>query len=443
MQDDTGIAPGTTTLTDRALALVRNGRSALTVGLLVDGVASYLFLTAAGRALGPDRFATVSVLWAVLFLVANGLFIPVEQELSRSIAARTARGVGHRNLVRRVAALTAGLFAVTALVAFVFRARIADSLFRDQFGFVTALVVGIGGGALAYAVRGILAGTNRYHGFAVLFLSDAAAKALPAMALALAGVDQAMAYAVVMVASPFVGALVPMTARDPRPRLPEEAPPAWSPLASSMGFLLLTSFLTALTLNVGTLSVEVLAGPSEADAAGIFLSGLVIARVPLFLFQAVQAIVLPRLSGLAAVGDVDGFRRYLRLLGLGMVGCTVAGVLGSALVGPLLVRVLFGEDFAALGARDMALLTLASMLMTCAMTVNQAQIALHHQRQTGWPWGVATLAFVVVTGTAANDLFLRVELGMVAAGATALGLAAALLGRELRTERSIVARRPY
>ncbi|MFZ4517516.1 MAG: lipopolysaccharide biosynthesis protein [Microthrixaceae bacterium] len=443
MQDAEGTAAGGATAMERVLDVARNGRSALTVGLLVDGVASYLFLTAAGRALGPDRFATVSVLWAVLFLVGNGLFIPVEQELSRSIAARAARGVGHRNLVQRVATLTLGLFVVTALVAFIFKARIADSLFRDQLGYVTVLVIGIGGVALAFVVRGILAGTNRYHGFAVLFLSDAAAKALPAVALALAGVTQAMAYAVVMAGSAFVGALVPMSARDPRPRLPEEAPPAWSPLASSMGFLLLTSFLTALTVNVGTLSVEVLGERAEADAAGIFLSGLVIARVPLFLFQAVQAIVLPRLSELAATGDVAGFRRYLRVLAGGMAGCTVAGVLGSALLGPLLVRVLFGEDFALLGARDMALLTLASMLMTCAMTVNQAQIALHHQRQTGWPWGVATLAFLVVTGTAANDLFLRVELGMVAAGAVALLLAAVLLARELRTERAIIELRQH
>ena len=73
---------------------VVGGRSSLTFGLLLDGVASYVFLSAAGRDLGPDKFAIVSVLWVVLFLVGNGLFIPVEQELSRSISARAARGTG-------------------------------------------------------------------------------------------------------------------------------------------------------------------------------------------------------------------------------------------------------------------------------------------------------------------------------------------------------------
>ena len=96
------------------------------------------------------------------------------------------------------------------------------------------------------------------------------------------------------------------------------------------------------------------------------------------------------------------------------------------------MKVLFGDEFALLGARDMGLLTLASMLMICALTVNQAQIALHHQRQTGWPWGVALAAFLAVTAASGHYLFQRVELGMVAAGATAVFLAAALLVRELR-----------
>ena len=48
---------------------------------------------------------------------------------------------------------------------------------------------------------------------------------------------------------------------------------------------------------------------------------------------------------------------------------------------------------------EVALLTLSSLLMTVALTLNQAQIALHHQRQTGWPWGVATAAFLAIVTT--------------------------------------------
>ena len=54
---------------------------------------------------------------------------------------------------------------------------------------------------------------------------------------------------------------------------------------------------------------------AEKDAAGRFLPGLVIARIPLFLFQAVQAALLPKLSALAGAGLHGSFRKGLwRLL---------------------------------------------------------------------------------------------------------------------------------
>ena len=412
---------------------LRNGQSALTLGLLFDGVASYIFLTASGRALGPGRFATVSVLWVVLFLVGNGLFVPVEQELSRSIAARRARNLGSRSLVRRVTGASAALLVVVSIGLLIGRERIADSLFRGDDQFVVALVVGIVGVWFMFLVRGFLAGNGRYHGFALLFVGDALSKAIPAVVLLLAGVTNPLAFAVIMATSAYVGAAVPLAGRDPAPMtVRADPPPDWSRLLSSLGFLLLTSFLSALAINIGTLAVEVIGTRVDADKAGIFLSGLVIARVPLFLFQAIQAIVLPRLSGLAALNDLQGFRNDLRRMCGLMVASTVIAVVGSAALGPIVVKILFGDEFALLGARDMGLLTLASMLMTCALTLNQAQIALHHQRQTGWPWGVATAAFLAVTATNGAYLFLRVELGMVAAGATALVLASLLLARELR-----------
>ena len=91
-----------------------------------------MFLTASGRALGPDRFTQISVLWAVLFLVGNGLYIPVEQELGRSIAARRARGIGYGSLVRRVTIAACVTFAVVAAVMAAFGWKIADALFRGN-----------------------------------------------------------------------------------------------------------------------------------------------------------------------------------------------------------------------------------------------------------------------------------------------------------------------
>ena len=417
----------------------------MTLGLLLDGVASYVFLSAAARDLGPDRFAVVSVLWVVLFLVGNGLFIPVEQELSRSIAARAARGAGWSSLVRRVAVASGAVLVLALVIGVLARERIAASLFRGDVAFVWLLMFGLVGVWLMFVLRGVLSGEHHFHAYGAMFVADAVGKALPGIGLLWWGALRPSSYGLVVAGSAYVGIAVAYVCLRrgrrsahggstfaPAPGADDTAP-GWGRLSGSMGFLLLTSFLSALAINIGTLAIEVTGSDVDADKAGIFLSGLVIARIPLFLFQAIQAIVLPRLSRLAALGELAGFRSDLRRLNLIMLGCTVGATAGAAILGPLAVKILFGGEFAALlGARDMALLTLSSMLMTAALTLNQAQIALHHQRQTGWPWGLATAAFIAIVATNGRDLFLRVELGMVAAGAVACGVVAVLVFRELR-----------
>jgi len=410
----------------------RSGQLAMLVGLVVFGVASYVFLTLSARALGPARFGQVSVLWAALYLLGSGLFVPLEQELGRSIAARIARGSSSGSLARRVAAIGLGAYGVVAVATLAASGPLADALFRGERSFVVVGLVGVGGVGAMFFARGLLAGSGRYHALGLLFVVDSLAKCVPTAALAIAGVTDPIAYGIVLAVSFFVAplALYPLLRRA---EIDEPGPvPEWSPLASSLGFLLLTSFLSSAVVNIGTIAVEVLAAPDEQAEAGAFLSGLVIARIPLFLFQAVQAVVLPHLSALAAAGSMAAFGRSVRQLALAMAAATLGSTAAMAVLGPPLVRVLFGSDFALLDAGDLALLTLASMLFTCALLIGQAQIALHHQRQTSPPWFAAAIAFVVVTALWGPELFARVELGMVAAGLVATLCGGWLLRSEMR-----------
>ncbi|SVA67929.1 uncharacterized protein METZ01_LOCUS120783, partial [marine metagenome] len=75
-------------------------------GLLVNGVASYVFLAVAARNLGPDAYTPVGMLWALGFLLGPGLFQPLEQETARTISSRSGRGVVP---VVRSAAAVAGM----------------------------------------------------------------------------------------------------------------------------------------------------------------------------------------------------------------------------------------------------------------------------------------------------------------------------------------------
>lgn len=394
------------------------------VGLVLSGVASYAFLALAARGLGPARFAPLSVLWSTLFVAGPGLFQPVEQELSRSVAGRIAEGRGYATLLRRAVLLTAGLFGAVTALTLALSPLIVEELLSGSWTLLAALVVGIGGYAASHVVRGHLAGTQDFVRYAQWFGADAVVKAVPCVVLVAAGVATTGAYGAVLASAAYVGALVAGRSRwDLGP--PEDRPTPWGELTRSMGHLLATSAAVAALLNAGTVAVELLAGPDEADRAGIFLTGLVVARVPLFFYQAVQAALLPRLTALATSGRLPDFRRGLAQL-LGLLGVlTVATTLGALAAGSWAVGLLFGAEYRDLGGVDMAALALSSMVAMAALTIGQALIALHLQARVWWPWLAGMVVFVAVAAWSSDDLFVRVEVASVASAVAVLVLMAA------------------
>ena len=81
-------------------------------------------------------------------------------------------------------------------------------------------------------------------------------------------------------------------------------------MTPNLGWLLLGSVMAAL-LNAGPLATPIVADPQRGCRVTRFGYGVILARVPLFMFQAVQAALLPRLSRLAARGNMVEFRRGL------------------------------------------------------------------------------------------------------------------------------------
>src|SRR3954447_1747931 len=95
----------------------RSGFIPVAVGLGVFGLTTYGFLGRAGKALGPELFAPLSVLWTIVNAVGIGVFLPFEQELGRTAAARRALGQGNRPVVAivlRIALIVAAAVVVLA-----------------------------------------------------------------------------------------------------------------------------------------------------------------------------------------------------------------------------------------------------------------------------------------------------------------------------------------
>jgi len=161
------------------------------------------------------------------------------------------------------------------------------------------------------------------------------------------------------------------------------------------------------------IGILVLASPAQKDLAADFIVGFFLARIPILLFQAVQAALLPKLAGLIGSGRHADFNAGLRKLLLLVVGVGVLGVVGAYVLGTTAGEILFGDKFK-LDATDLALLAAGSGLFILALTLAQALIALMGHARATYAWIAGNVAFWIVAVASGHDLFLRVELGFVA-----------------------------
>ena len=195
----------------------------------------------------------------------------------------------------------------------------------------------------------------------------------------------------------------------------------------------MASVCTALVLNVSPLAVEVLATDAEADEPGRFLNALLVARVPLFFFQAVQAALLPRLSGLAGQGKFDELWRELRRLLVLVLGLGATAVAVAAVAGPWAVEFAFGAEFA-VGRRDVALLACSSAGLMVVLSLAQALIACGAQGRMALAWVAGVVAFPITVAFAGDELFLRVEVALIVTVSVAAAMMAVLVERRLVAE---------
>lgn len=378
------------------------------VGLLIAGVSSYAFFKIGKNALGDNGFKPISSLWFATFFLAPGFFLPLEQELGRAVAQRRALGEGGHPVVRRVIPLAGALAAAVILVILVAFGELTDRFFEGNWVVTAALVVGFLAYLPVHLTRGICSGHGRFGAYGIVMGADGATRIIGCAALWALGVESTGAYAFVVALSPLVGVLIVLfrreTGSDPGP------PAQWSEVTANLGWLLLGSVFAAGLVNAGPIMVDLLADDTMTRSVTWFGSGVLLGRIPLFLFQAVQAALLPRLAGLASRGELSEFRQGFRKLLVVVCFVAFVGVAGAALLGPWVLEKVFQAD---LSTRTVSLLALGSGLYMIALTFAQAVIALHGHALVAVGWLIGMVTFAAVTWRSSNDVFLRVELGLV------------------------------
>jgi len=403
------------------------------IGLVLAGLSAYGFTVVAARALGKTDYAPLSVLWAMVFLAGPGFFLPLEQEVSRALAARRALGLGTGPVVRRAAMF--GAVICTLLVAGTLAASplLVSQLFDHDWLLMLGLLLGMVGYCIELLARGTYSGLGRFRPYSIVIGSEGLVRFLICAGLAVGGVTYAGWYGLALGIAPLVA--VAMSLRGQRGLVTEGPDAPWSELSSALGALLAGSVLAMALVNGGPIAMQLLAAKGEDDKVAAFFTAVIIARIPLFLFQAVQAALLPKLSALATAGRFDefkvGFRRLVAVIG----GVGAVAVVVATFVGPKAIEILYGSDYT-LGHRTVGLLAAGSVLFMLAQAMAQAVIALGGHTRMALCWAVSVVTFIVFTA-AGHDLYLRVEVGLLAGSAIACLGMAALVGQLVRSGASV------
>ncbi len=308
--------------------------SALALGSAVSGLLAYVFFALVTRALGSTAAAPVSVLWAYWSFAGAALTFPLQHWIARSVPAHA----GER-AVRQALPGALLLSVVAAAVTFAASWFARDLLFHSDEVWFPLLVGAVTLGSAAMGVvRGVLTARRRFGAVGAGLVAENAIRCVAAVALMLAGVEDPVAYGACLLLGYAAVAGWPSTFRLSRVGLvgDDESPLAFLGGAGG-GQVLGQAVLT------GGPVVLALAGGSAADVTALF-AGLALFRAPYTLALGLVAQLTGWFTRLVIHRRRDDLRRIRR----GLVGLTLVGSAGAALVGavagPPLLRLIFGSD---------------------------------------------------------------------------------------------------
>ena len=388
----------------RLLNLFPRGASKVSAGLVVLGVSSYAFLALARRGLDDAPYSVLSVLWVLLFTVGPGIFLPLEQELGRVVASRRALGLAYRPVVVK---------AVWGVVVVVLSFTLAFGVFGDLVGRRLlggdaaagwSLVAGVATLAVSSLARGLFAGRGQFGRYAVQLGADGTFRVLMAVGLIVAQVPSVWMWGAALAAAPLLSVMV--SAWGSAEDQPE---PAGDPVADgiefshALGWLLGATLASQALANGAVIVAQLAMGRGQEAVAGSLLIGLVVARVPLFLYAAVQASLLPRLAEVRAHRDLPAFVRLLASTSAVVTALGVANIVAVALFGRWVMRALFGQQ--PLSEHIMVLLAVATAALMIASLLTQGLVALEHHMNSciAWLFGLAVFTLVFFQSSSGLD----------------------------------------
>ena len=231
--DGAGPSPLSPPATQVMRSALPSGSFTVGSGLLVGGISIYVFFRLGQEALGQDGFKPIVSLWFVMFALVPGFFLPLEQEVSRSVAHRRALGDGVRPVVRKVAPVAAAITVLLVVAVALARTRLTNDLFEGSAVVTLALVIALVGYAPFHIARGICSGLGHFRVYSLMIALDGLLRVIACAVFLLAGLDRVGPYALMVAVVPLVIAVGAFGSG--RLRTSPGTPASWGELAPNLG----------------------------------------------------------------------------------------------------------------------------------------------------------------------------------------------------------------
>ncbi|SMD21473.1 lipopolysaccharide biosynthesis protein [Lentzea albidocapillata] len=383
--------------------------SVVTGALIIASVFGYGLMILAGRVLGPADNAIFLSFWGIFFGLGSAMS-PVEQEVSRLSAEAEVAGRRTGPDALRVVAIALGVALPVGLLQFV--PWVNDRLFHGHSWLAVVTLVGGLGYAVLYGVRGLLVGHRRINPYAGLTIAEPTTRIVVAAVLVIAGLGQILPIAVAVAVGTFVWIAFLVHAG----KLVDRSGPGagWGASARTILQLMAGAACTAAVVTGFPALVTLLAPGGDKAVVGAFLTALTLARFPLVALLPVQALAVPAVVRMTSTED--GRRKLHGWLVKGALGALVVGVVGSvlgALLGPWIVRLIYGDDFVVAGWA-VAGLVFSSTLLAALQLLASVLIARARHGVVLRAWAATALVSAAALVWWPADTVTRAVVGLVA-----------------------------
>lgn len=357
-------------------------------GLVLFGVAGYVFVALTGHTLAKDQANLALAFYFLVNVIGPGIFVAIEQVVSRATSAALTAGRPLGPALRRAQRAGVGLVAAVLLILLALSpVLVGSTLHGDWLLFAEVLATPVIA-AMLHLIRGRLAGARRFGGYAGTLAVEGVARLLFTALLAVGGVSGAWLYGLGYLGASVVAVLagvlwlrrgVPGGTGD----LADHPP-----MGKSLAALALATLFSQFLPNIAPLVVTSRLAADSAVALA-FGQAAVVARIPVLIFFPIQTMLLPAMTSAVTRGDLALVTRRLRQLFGAIAGVGALAVPVFVLIGPWVLRTFLGATVE-LATSVMVLLVLSTVVLLLAYAAQPALVALGSDQVVTLAWALGS-----------------------------------------------------